>query len=420
MRYSDVFDINWNKDNFDETLDIKHYKIHGSVIWYKNLRTNECVKIPVHAFYKGKPVKLRLIYGDEVEPLLIYPAQKSEYVEPLTELQLMFKQRLKETTFLVVVGYSFRDDYIVHMLWDAARVNENLHVVLIGPDSQEIYEKKLKFINPKDNIKSRISERVICLPYPFKSVIGLLRTYYLNNLRQLLDNFKSALNNVRVGNPPNWDSCIRLSIECCFLTKTEELIQRSDKEWQNMQLGSFDNPLEYAFKALLHSVICRDGNEEKWLERVNNELKTFSSKNLKFEQFHDRIVFFFDKNGYPITMKDILERWLDPLFKEKRKVETLLTPRYANNMDRIKSGLTKLEKLRVYFSKLLKGVNWRDYEELKDDSPEVKSIIREFKDFIKTKEIYPNRINIGSLTIEQERLKTMYRSESFIFELDPP
>ena len=80
MRYTDGFDIYWSPGNFDEEFDIKHYKMHGSVIWYEDVKTKECVKIPVHAFVEGKPVALRLIYGEDVKPLLIYPAQKAEYV----------------------------------------------------------------------------------------------------------------------------------------------------------------------------------------------------------------------------------------------------------------------------------------------------------------------------------------------------
>jgi len=186
---------------FGGDFDVKHYKMHGSVIWYEDMKTKECVKIPVHAFFEGKPVALKLIYGEDVKPLLIYPAQKAEYVEPLTDLQLMFKNRLfnEKTKFLVVVGYSFRDDYIVHMLWDAARVNENLHVILIAPNAQQIYENKLKLINKKQNDLSQIHDRVLCLPYPFSTAIYQLKNHYLGELTQFLNTFAGALDTERTG-----------------------------------------------------------------------------------------------------------------------------------------------------------------------------------------------------------------------------
>lgn len=414
-RYSDGFDIYWSRKNFELDLDVKHYKMHGSVIWYENLQTKECVKIPVRAFDKANPIKLRLIYGDEVEPLLIYPAQKSEYVEALTELQLMFKEKLiqPETFFLVVVGYSFRDDYIIHMIWDAARVNENLHLILIDPHAQEIYEKRLKFINKEKENESRISSRVICLPYPFEAVIDSLKNYYLRNLSAFLRAIESPLKARRWGGPLDWDAPILLSLESCFLTKTEEIIKKTEKDWVNIKLGTITDPLKYAFKALLHSVICGNGLEERWLQRVNNSLDIFSADNLKKGgENSTRNFFLFEKTGNQITLKEVLERWLDPLFEEKRKVVKLLTSRYENKLDRIKPSLDKLENLYLYFSKLSKGVIWEAYEELKEDSPEVKSIINQFKEDMAANRI-SLRINSGCLIIEQERLKTHYGGDSF-------
>jgi len=76
LRYTNGFDTYWNRENFSKDFDVKHYKMHGSVIWYENKKTKEIVKIHVRAFRRGKPVKLSLIYGEDVRPLLIYPAQK--------------------------------------------------------------------------------------------------------------------------------------------------------------------------------------------------------------------------------------------------------------------------------------------------------------------------------------------------------
>lgn len=114
---------------------------------------------------------LKLIYGEEVKPLLIYPAEKAEYLEPLTDLQLMFKHRLfsADTKVVVVVGYSFRDNYIINMIWDAAKSNEDLHIVLIDPNASQIFEDKLKFVG--EDSTSRIHDRVICLSNPFAAIV---------------------------------------------------------------------------------------------------------------------------------------------------------------------------------------------------------------------------------------------------------
>jgi len=201
-RYVDGFDVYWNPDSFDEDSDVKHFKLHGSVIWYENKKTKEYVKIPVRGFINEKKVDLRLIYGEDVEPLLIYPAQKPEYIELLTELQLMFKRRLtsNETRTSIVVGYSFRDDYIVHMLWDAARINHELHVIFISPSAQKQFEDKLMYVDKEKKILSRISDRVLCLPYPFSTVINSLRNHYLPELERIRGLEKRCVESEKYGN----------------------------------------------------------------------------------------------------------------------------------------------------------------------------------------------------------------------------
>ena len=326
MRYTDGFDINWNKDNFGKNLDLKHYKMHGSVIWYENEKTKECVKIPVHAFLKGEPIALKLIYGETVKPLLIYPAQKAEYIEPLTDLQLMFKERLfnNKTEFLVVVGYSFRDDYIIHMLWDAARVNEKLHVILIAPDAYQIFESKLKYINKKTKAPSRIDDRVICLPYPFSTVIYLLKNHYLNTLQSSLRSFNDSLERERYAQEGNWEYLVRAFTEIEFLSKAETAFQKANKKWQDLSLGTSDKQLFYAFKGLLHSVVCRDGQEHKWLERVNESFKMVAVEGLYIAEQKEGLAYFgFHVARETMPMVNFLQKWIEPLIIERKRKEEL-------------------------------------------------------------------------------------------------
>lgn len=420
MRYTDGFDIYWNPKNFSEEFDVKHYKMHGSVIWYEDMKTKECVKIPVHAFVEGKPVALRLIYGEDVKPLLIYPAQKAEYVEPLTDLQLRFKERLfnKRTRFVVVVGYSFRDDYIIHMLWDAARVNENLHVVLISPNAQQIFENKLKFINREKNDLSRIYDRVICLPYPFSTIIYELKNHYLNILNQILRSFKDMLEGERSGGKQNWDFLVRWCINAEFLTKAETALQKAKKNWQDLDLGASYGHLLFGFKALLHSVICKDGFEDNWLKRINYSLKNFSVEKLKFMgEKGELVVFGFDVDGATLSLADFLKKWVSPLLDERKRVVKMLTSKYESKLERIENDLNKLKEFYEHLSKLSEGVNWRSYEKSENDSDETKAIIDQFKEFIRTRQIYTAKINSGSVKIEQNRLRRLFGKESLEFEL---
>ena len=124
LAYQDGFDVHWNPKTFaSEHTDIRLYKLHGSVVWYQSDRGGY-IKLPIMA---GKS-RIQLIYGDKAEDLMLYPMQKWDYAEPLLELLVHIKHLLESETckFLIVVGYSFRDEHITKILWGAARKNKDL------------------------------------------------------------------------------------------------------------------------------------------------------------------------------------------------------------------------------------------------------------------------------------------------------
>ena len=117
LKFRDGFDESWNPEVFeDEGADLRLFKLHGSVTWYRSNR-GRFLKIPV--LVQGSSVDL--VTKERDEALMLYPAQKFEYVEPLFELLLQAKRRLATCGVLIVVGYSFRDDHIRRLLWDVAR-----------------------------------------------------------------------------------------------------------------------------------------------------------------------------------------------------------------------------------------------------------------------------------------------------------
>lgn len=342
--------------------------MHGSIIWYQNAKTKECMKIPIRAFSDdSKPVHLKLIYGEDVKPLLIYPAQKAEYIEPLTDLQLMFKQRLlKDTRVLVVVGYSFRDDYIVHMLWDAARANKDLHLILISPNAQEIFDKKLKFTD-KDSF-SRLDNRVICLPYPFSTVISRLKNDYIHDLSNLCRIEEENIKEEKLGGRPNWQRLLRIAIDCEFLTKAERILEKIKKNWNELDLGGLlpQGLLHYSVKGLLHSIITKDGNESIWLDRVNESLGAFDVENLQvvnptIEDFG--LCFTFDNNI--LSFGNAINDWIDPIILERKQRFQLLSPKYEAKLDKIREAYNDLEKYRKYLSIFKNRVNWDQYQNLR-------------------------------------------------------
>jgi hypothetical protein len=138
--YVDGFDLHWNSKAFGrEDVDIRLYKLHGSILWYKTDR-GDYVKLPI----RTDEATTDLVTGEKAVTLMVYPMRKWEYAEPFLELLLKLKEMLESAKIAIVVGYSFRDDYIKRLFWDAARRNKNLVIILISPSSKEIYERRLK------------------------------------------------------------------------------------------------------------------------------------------------------------------------------------------------------------------------------------------------------------------------------------
>lgn len=127
LNYQDGFDVNWNPQVFErENVDIRLYKLHGSIIWYRSDRSG-CIKLPVMAEKAG----IQLITGEKADSLMLYPMQKFDYAEPLLELLIRFKTIMQNCKVLIVVGYSFRDAHIQRILLDVARQNRELTLILV-------------------------------------------------------------------------------------------------------------------------------------------------------------------------------------------------------------------------------------------------------------------------------------------------
>jgi len=182
LTYEDGFDVHWNPVVFQkEHTDIRLYKIHGSVMWYQSDRGGY-IKLPVMV----RENKVQLINGEKAENLMLYPMQKWNFAEPILELLVEMKHILESESckFLIVVGYSFRDDHITRILIDAARKNRELQLILIDPNAYEIYSKNLKYYDTSEKIPSSLKGRVICLPYLFEKVFPYVKNHYLRKLKE--------------------------------------------------------------------------------------------------------------------------------------------------------------------------------------------------------------------------------------------
>ena len=224
LTYQDGFEVHWNPKSFHKDhTEIRLYKLHGSVMWYQTDR-GDYIKLPVMT---GES-KIQLITGEKAENLMLYPMQKWDYAEPFLELSVEIKRLLESDAckFLIVAGYSFRDEHIIRILWDSARKNRNLRVILIDPKAYNIYCEKLKFYDRNFTNPSSLSGKVICLPYLFEKVLPSLKNYYLQSLKEGLS-CENAQHQIEIqGKPPTWVFCIEQLINAEYIEKAEELLKR--------------------------------------------------------------------------------------------------------------------------------------------------------------------------------------------------
>ena len=264
LNYQDGFAIDWNPKIFEEeNTDIRLYKLHGSIIWYHSSRGGY-IKLPVMT----NESSIELITGETAESLMLYPMQKLDYAEPLFELLLKMKHRLESTgcKFLIVVGYSFRDDHILRILWDAARINRNLTVILIDPSAYNIYTDKLKYFDKANEIPSSLNGKVVCLPYKFEKVFPILKDLYLKNLREGLKSELEQKQHELRGENADWVNCLRPLINAEYTEKIEKILEKIDNSRLDLVLN-----LKLLLKMYLN--LSANNQEEKAKEYLN-KLKT--------------------------------------------------------------------------------------------------------------------------------------------------
>ena len=410
-RYTDGFNIDWNEKNFFGDFDIKHFKLHGSIIWFENTKTKQCIKIPAQAFYEGKQIELKLIYGESIEPLILYPAQKVEYVEPLTDLQLMFKHRLfdPETMFVIFVGHSFRDEYVVRMLWDAARVNENLHVILISPKAQEIYDDKIRYVNKESKDPSRIQDRVICLPYTFKSIIPQLKNNYVKVIRDALVKEAQIIEEEKKGIRVEyyWQELLFRYVETEFFSRTQFILdEKLHKKWKELKFDVPDYGIELCFKGFMHSLIT-NYDIETWTSRFNDSMRFLDIEGLHIDADETGVSISFENAGKKLD--DILTLF-ERLSSEKTQKLTAIEPQVRQAIE-ANVNMQRFEQTKSYFLKLKEGFTIRQYLAFRNNVTEKNRLKELFKKIVaspvKTALILPEELIPGIPT--QRRLRDLIR-----------
>lgn len=269
LTWKDGFDVRWNANIFqDSSSDVNLYKLHGSVMWYKSDR-GDYIKVPIMT---GSS-EIQLITGERAKNVMLYPMRKWDYIEPIFELLLRAKSLLesKECKYLICIGYSFRDEHIRDILWDVARKNKELHLVLIDPKAHSIYNDRLKYYNDAMKSRSSLSGRVICLHYIFGGILKHhLKNHYLHHLRLALRSINDLRKNERSGYEIDPREAIR---ELAFAEYTEKFEEIFPKLKYNLD-GDWELILNSSIRMALHLSANNETEESsKYLKYFNDTLR---------------------------------------------------------------------------------------------------------------------------------------------------
>jgi hypothetical protein len=260
---------------------------------------------------------------------MLYPMQKWDYAEPLLELLVKIKHRLEfeNCKFLIVVGYSFRDDHILRILWDVTRKNRNLNVIIIDPKAFQIYSEKLKYYDKEKEISSSLDEKVVCLPYKFEEVFPYLKDHYLKNLREGLNCAVIQRQRELKGEKAKWESCLRPLVYAEHTEKTKEVLGKVedseiDRDWQL----SLEFPLRMGLNLVANG---QDKEAKKYLNKLKEQICLMFIERLDIEISQPLIEFRFNCIRTPSSASyqtaDRMHTFIENLFQyieSRRKMVT--------------------------------------------------------------------------------------------------
>jgi hypothetical protein len=127
----------WHPELFQSNQPIRLFKMHGSLDWFEdpNAFGVGSFKFPRNTNAESFP--------DNLRPLLIFgTAHKLSSREPFLSLAYHFSQSALKTPVLVVIGYSFGDQYLNEIIYQGFRTNGKLKIVIVSPNAKAIGESR--------------------------------------------------------------------------------------------------------------------------------------------------------------------------------------------------------------------------------------------------------------------------------------
>lgn len=242
--YFDGFDLFWSRERAKEDVRVNLHKLHGSATWFRT-SSDRFLRIPTKAPETG----LRLLGSEIAEPLMLYPAQKELYSGPFVDLLVHFKHVLESVTWMIVIGYSFRDDSMLRLFREAAARNPKLHLILVGPSSEETYQTKLSRVRIRaqlpprkrrsgGRLRSPLVGRVTILPFRYGPILPDLASTIFPAIRESRATEANALDGEIKGQGPDWGVVVDKLLDALRvdrakeIVRTRRLLESRDRSWK--------------------------------------------------------------------------------------------------------------------------------------------------------------------------------------------
>ncbi len=299
LKYTDGFDSYWNPKLLDsDKYDIKLFKLHGSILWYLTNDDNFVKLLP--NFVKLLPEnydetdEIPLISDETARPFIMYPkGGKLEYHRPLVYLTNKLENHLKETKLCIVVGYSFRDEYIKSIFFGSAKENENLTIILIDPNAGRIFNEKLRYRDNEKSIESPIAERVICFNYPFGSVLKNNYLYRVKNGLPRISSWYSLAENEKKGGSmeyfkTNVKTCVDVAIEDAHVYFIEKIFEKQLGISPPDSWGFFNEEEQFrlSYSLAIFYLLNSDEKGKKYFEFLRDRLKAILDTGRQYFNLH--------------------------------------------------------------------------------------------------------------------------------------
>jgi hypothetical protein len=305
------------------------------------------------------------------------------------------------------------------MLWDAARINDDLRIILLNPSAQEIFERRLKYLDDRKT-PSRIGDRVVCLPYPFRTIIYRLKNNYLRSIGNCVRMEKQFLAEEKLGMGHDWQQLLKVCIDCEFSTKSDSIFEdKLGEKWLDFKSWSEENISErilLCMKALLHSSIAKDEFETKWLDRINRLFGFTNVDNLRITNITDEMLSMdFGFGNAEVTLG---QTWLviERLIAEIDQKSDLLGVDLKEKLDRIMGYRRSLEAFRVYLNQFRNNPRWENYFKLRGSlQTEMRKELNMWGTHPTTEGKRESKNNLEELVLKTERsvLGAIYEGQSF-------